>query len=213
MGQHLEQLRRIGTGLERQRSGLGGGEHLRGVDQVVAELDHLAHARAADVDDESRHRLERGRTESRVAASPPTMTVSVPRCGADGTARKRPVEISGAGGSDPPVLLALDIGVDRRGVDDDLARSERRKQSSTTLVTSGELGTHMKMTSDSRATPAGVPASVAPSCDCCVDRWPAPGGDGHVVAGRQEVAGHGEPHGPEPDESELHRVRPILGSR
>ena len=72
------ELGHVHAGAHGHRGGLGGGQHLRRVDQVVAELDHLAHARAPDVDDARRQGIERGRAPSNVASSPPTIRVSVP---------------------------------------------------------------------------------------------------------------------------------------
>jgi len=51
--------RRVGPGLQRQRRRFRCGDHLRGVDEVVAELHDLAHARATDVHDQPCEGLER----------------------------------------------------------------------------------------------------------------------------------------------------------
>ena len=174
-----------------QRGRLGGGHHLGGVDQVVAQLHDLAHARTAR---RARPAPAMGSSAGRARSRRRRVAADHQReralLGADRAAGQRCVEIAGAGGGDPLVLGPFDVGVDGRAVDDQLVRSERPgSRASSTSTTSGELGTHRMTTSLAAATPAGSPPSIAPSADGGVDRAAAAGGHGHLCGRRRAGCG------------------------
>ena len=77
---------------------------------------------------------------------------------------------------------------------------------STTSATCGELGTHRITMSLASATAAGDPPSIAPRATARSDRAGTPGRHGDLMARLEQVAGHGQSHGPEADEAELHGV-------
>ena len=77
---------------------------------------------------------------------------------------------------------------------------------SSTSTTSGELGTQRTVTSLAATTAAGPSPSTRAERDRGVDRAAAARRDGDVVAGLDEVARHRQTHGPEPDETDLHRT-------
>ena len=125
MRQHLVHDAEVDAFLHRERARLGDREHLRRVHELVAELHDLAEAGAARVHDERPTRFERGpgRVEHRGVAADHDGERAV--LGADRAARQRRVEVARAGRRDALVLFAFDRGIDRRRVDDDLARPER----------------------------------------------------------------------------------------
>ena len=119
----LVELDEVHAGLEGHRGRLGGGQHLRRV-RMVAELDHLTHPRATDVDDACSEGVQYRSDRASVASSPPTIRVSVPASAPAVPSGEGGVEEPGTGRGDPLVLLPLDVGVDRRAVDDDVARPQ-----------------------------------------------------------------------------------------
>ncbi len=124
---HLVELREVDAGALGHHRGLGRRQHLRGVDEVVAQLHDLAHARSADVHDQPREGIERGpsRFERRFVATHHQRERALLR--ARGPARQRRLEVARAGLGDACVLRAFDVGIDGRRVDDDLARTQRRQ--------------------------------------------------------------------------------------
>jgi hypothetical protein len=122
--QHLEQLGHVDARTKRQCCCFGGRHHLCGVDQVVAQLDDLTHARTTHVHDESRHGLERGAhaVESGGLSTHHERERSL--LSADRAARHRGVEVASAGRGDPLVLSSFDVGIDGGAVDHRLAGTE-----------------------------------------------------------------------------------------
>src|SRR5262249_31412561 len=123
---HLVQLLKVDARLRGHCRRLGGGEHLRGVDEVVAELDDLAHAGAADVDDEPGERLQRGAGGVEHVGLAARHEREGALLGTDRAAGERRLEVAGTGHRHPLVQGALHPGVDGRRVDDDLAGADRR---------------------------------------------------------------------------------------
>ena len=184
-------LARSTPDLHGQRGGLGGGQHLGGVDQVVAQLDHLAHARAADVDDAARRRARGpGGPGPGSPRRRPTIRVSVPCLGPGRPTREGGVEEPGAGGGDQRVLGPGHLGVDGRAVHHHLcpvrARAAWPPPPRPPAASSGRRGSRSRRPRPPRP---GDPPSTAPSDDGPLDG--APAARGHRHAGGPPPAGAG----------------------
>jgi hypothetical protein len=128
MGHHLVEHIEIDAFFGRKRSRFRHCEHLRGIDQLVAELHDLTHARSTHVHDERRKGLEGRPNRGEYVARSTDHDRQRALLGADRSARQRCVEVGGSGGVHPRVLGALHLGIDRRRVDDDLARPQSRRR-------------------------------------------------------------------------------------
>ena len=133
---------------------------------------------------------------------------------AGGAAGQRRIEVARPGRGDPAVLAPLHLR-DRWSSSPPPSGPGRGSPAcaSITSITSGELGTQTKITSDASATAARRAGVLRPECHGGVDRAPAARGHGHVVPGLHEVAGHRQPHGAETDESNSHGVPPGTDDR
>ena len=197
------------TFFRRERARLRDCEHLGGVDELIAQLHDLTEPRSARVHDERRERFERGPggfEHGRVAAHHHGEGAAL---GADRSPRQRPVEIRRTGRRDPIVLFALDRGIDRGGVDDDLAGTEHGQRPVDDLDDVGRVGDAQDRDlarGDHRTRVAGL---VCTRGDGGVDRWATARRHRDVVTRGEEVPGHGQAHRTEPDESDLHE---LLGS-
>ena len=204
MRQHLVELGHVDARLDRQRGGLRRGRHLRRVDQVVAELDHLAHARAPDVHDQAgkglEGRLGLGQHDGVAAHHERERSLLRPRR----AARQGCVEVARAGGGHPRVLSPFHLGVDGRTVDHGPVGSERGQHGVDHLDHLGRVGDAQDHDLGGLRHGAGRTAIRGALRHRGVDRAPAARGDGHVVARRHQVARHGQAHGAQPNESDAH---------
>ena len=119
-------------------------------------------------------------------------------------ARQRGVEEAGAGGRHPLVLGPGHLGVDGGAVDHHLARAERGQHGVDHLGHLGRAGHAQDDDLAGLGHPGGRAAVDRAEGHRLLDRAPAARGHRHLVAGLDQVPGHGQPHGPEPDEAELH---------
>ena len=204
VGHHLVELCEIDAGAFGHHRRLGGRQHLRGVDEVVAELDDLTHAGTADVHDQARERVEHGprRLERFLVAADHQGQRALLRAGR--AARQRRFEVTRTGRGDALVLRAFDVGIDGGRVDDDLAGAQRRKR----VVEHRDHVRRVRHAQDGDVTRFDDAArSVTLACaerDCGVDRRATPRCHGDLVTSLDEMASHREPHCAQPDETDLH---------
>src|SRR5204863_6682071 len=90
--QHLVQHREVDRLLGRERRRFGDGKHLRGIDELIAQLDDLAHPGTTDMHDQTGERLDRGSSAFEDISAATDHHRQRPSLRADGPAREWRVE-------------------------------------------------------------------------------------------------------------------------
>ena len=112
VGEDQQQLLHVDPGADRHGGRLGRRRHLRRVDHLVAQLDDLAHARAADVHHQPGEGIDRRLHVGQRVGVAADHQRQRPLLRAGRTARERRVEVARPGRRHPGVLGPLHLGID-----------------------------------------------------------------------------------------------------